>query len=438
MRLSPLKTLSLVLGMISLSCSAGEDSPGNVSASAGMGGTELGIGGGSGTRLASGGSAIVQGGAPFGQGGVGQGGATVGQGGATVGQGGATVGQGGATVGQGGATVGQGGAGQGGATLGDGGTTFGEGGTTGTSSCVPGVDTGDTCDPAIDVDECVRSTRTCTCSGTAWSCVPNAGEGGAGQGGAGQGGAGQGGAGQGGAGQGGAGQGGAGQGGAGQGGAGQGGAGQGGAGQGGAVSACSEGPREACASDNNSNVGTHCGYTYEMWCDTGNCCMTNTADGLTMNWNTSTNNVLGRKGIRPGSGDLTVHFSANYNPNGNSYLAVYGWTRNPLIEYYIVESWGNWRPPGGNSVGSVVVDGDTYDVYKTERRGMPSIDGPTTDFTQFWSVRRNKRDSGSVSVGAHFDAWASYDLTMGTFYEVSFVVEGYQSSGSADVTLSIE
>jgi endo-1,4-beta-xylanase len=56
-------------------------------------------------------------------------------------------------------------------------------------------------------------------------------------------------------------------------------------------------------------------------------------------------NILFRKGLRPGTREQVLNFSATYTPNGNSYLAVYGWTKNPLVEYYMVESWGTWRPP---------------------------------------------------------------------------------------------
>lgn len=49
-----------------------------------------------------------------------------------------------------------------------GGTMGGE-----TSGCVPGVDTGDPCDPAVDTDVCVRSTRDCVCGADSlWACTP--------------------------------------------------------------------------------------------------------------------------------------------------------------------------------------------------------------------------------------------------------------------------
>jgi hypothetical protein len=117
-------------------------------------------------------------------------------------------------------------------------------------------------------------------------------------------------------------------------------------------------------------------------------------------------------------------------------LSVYGWTKNPLVEYYIIESWGSWKPPGSaSSKGTITTDGGTYDIFQNSRTG-PSIEGNTT-FQQFWSVRQSKHTSGIITCGNHFSAWESKGMRMGNLYEVSFVVEGYQSSGNADVTMSM-
>ncbi|WP_438016877.1 glycoside hydrolase family 11 protein [Sorangium sp. So ce315] len=197
--------------------------------------------------------------------------------------------------------------------------------------------------------------------------------------------------------------------------------------------ACTAGDLRVC----DNGINQHCGLTYEYWKDRGEGCMVNTADGFSVNWN-NINNLLARKGVRPGGKDHVVTYEADYRPNGNSYLGVYGWTTSPLIEYYIIDSWGNWRPPGGEGfVGTVESDGGTYDIYKTQRVNQPSIEGTAT-FYQFWSVRKDKRTSGTITVANHFNAWERYGLTLGRFYEVSLVVEGYQSSGSADVKLSIQ
>jgi endo-1,4-beta-xylanase len=203
------------------------------------------------------------------------------------------------------------------------------------------------------------------------------------------------------------------------------------------TSACSEANVEACAANNSNKVGKHCGLTYEIWTDSSNSCMTNTASGFKASWTTANGNYLARKGVRPGSTSPVVTYSANYQPNGNSYLAIYGWTQSPLIEYYIVDSWGTWRPPGTDAIGTVTVDGGTYDIYQSFRDNKPSIEGDT-DFYQYWSVRREKRTSGTITVAPHFEAWKKFGLTMGKFYEVSLVIEGYQSSGSADVTVAFK
>jgi endo-1,4-beta-xylanase len=47
-----------------------------------------------------------------------------------------------------------------------------------------------------------------------------------------------------------------------------------------------------------------------------------------------------------------INFGGTYSPNGNSYLSVYGWTKSPLVEYYIVESYGTYNPGSGKNMAS--------------------------------------------------------------------------------------
>ena len=189
----------------------------------------------------------------------------------------------------------------------------------------------------------------------------------------------------------------------------------------------------------NNATGYEGNYAYELWKDYGDTSMTLKGNGLFECWWQNIGNVLFRKGVKwdctktySQLGNITVNYGVDYQPNGNSYLCVYGWCRNPLVEYYIVDCWGTWRPPGANSKGTIYVDGAAYDVYETTRYNQPSIDGNTT-FQQYWSVRQDKRTSGTISVTEHFKAWEHMGMRMGVMYEAAFNVEGYQSSGWADV-----
>ena len=87
-------------------------------------------------------------------------------------------------------------------------------------------------------------------------------------------------------------------------------------------------------------------------------------------------------------------------------------------------------------MGTINVDGGTYDIYTSDRINQPSIDGTST-FKQFWSVRTEKKTSGTISVSDHFKAWTSKGMKLGLLYEASFTIEGYQSSGSATINQNI-
>lgn len=188
-----------------------------------------------------------------------------------------------------------------------------------------------------------------------------------------------------------------------------------------------------------NELGTLDGYDYELWKDSGTTTMTLEGQGLFRCQWSDINNALFRIGKKfdctqtwEEIGDITVKYGADYFPVGNSYLCVYGWTREPLVEYYVVQSWGNWRPPGAESLGVITVDGSQYDVYVTTRTNQPSIDGTQT-FQQFWSVRKGKRTEDTVSLTEHFRSWADLGLELGNLYEVALTVEGYQSSGVAEI-----
>ncbi|RYY04856.1 MAG: 1,4-beta-xylanase [Gammaproteobacteria bacterium] len=195
-----------------------------------------------------------------------------------------------------------------------------------------------------------------------------------------------------------------------------------------------------------NSTGTNNGFYYSFWKDSGNATMTLQAGGrYTSQWTNGTNNWVGGKGWKPGNSTRTVSYSGNYGGSNsqNTYLALYGWTRSPLIEYYVIESYGSYNPAtcsGGTDYGSFQSDGATYNVRRCQRVNQPSIDGNSSTFYQYFSVRNPKKGfgniSGTITFANHANFWASKGLTLGAHDYQILATEGYQSTGSSDLTVS--
>lgn len=133
------------------------------------------------------------------------------------------------------------------------------------------------------------------------------------------------------------------------------------------------------------------------------------------------------------SADRNITFSGSTSHSAGTVLvSVYGWTKNPLIEYYIQEYASDGKGSAqGTQVGTVESDGSVYDIWKHTQVNQPSIVGTTT-FTQYISNRRTARPgSGTVTTKNHFDAWAKLGLNLGAHNYQVLATEGWGSAGGS-------
>jgi hypothetical protein len=129
-------------------------------------------------------------------------------------------------------------------------------------------------------------------------------------------------------------------------------------------------------------------------------------------------------------GTITAQFASRKtgSAGGYSYIGMYGWTTNPCVEWYVVDDSYNTMPinPGmTTNKGERMIDGGTYVIYTRPTTGSGgSRCSGTTNWMQYYSVRRTARACGVISLTEHFNAWQALGMDMtGDLLEAKILVE---------------
>jgi endo-1,4-beta-xylanase len=204
-----------------------------------------------------------------------------------------------------------------------------------------------------------------------------------------------------------------------------------------AAMAALPGTAKAATTICSNQTGTNGGYYYQMWsAGTGSACITlNSGNSYSASWSNVGDFVAG-VGWNPGS-NATVSFSSGLSASGGTTLvSLYGWSTNPLVEYYVMENYAGSPPTAGTYMGQVSSDGGTYNIYEHQQVNQPSIVGTAT-FEQYLAIRTSPTSSGTITTQNFFNAWASHGMRLGTLNYQILATESFGGgSGRSSVTVN--
>ncbi len=155
---------------------------------------------------------------------------------------------------------------------------------------------------------------------------------------------------------------------------------------------------------------------------------------FSLSWN-NVNDVVSGKGWLPGSARVINYNVGTLNGSYNL-VGAYGWTRSPLIEFYVVEMGANIA---GSYINTINSDGHSYRVYKHLQVNQPSVESQNSTFWQYldnWggsSVGSNH----AINLANHINNWKSRGgQGFGNFYYLVLGCEAWGGrSGNINATV---
>jgi len=196
-------------------------------------------------------------------------------------------------------------------------------------------------------------------------------------------------------------------------------------------------PAHAATQICSNQSGNNGGMYYQMWsAGQGSACITlNSSNSYSSSWSGIGDFVAG-VGWNPGS-TQSISYNGSLNANGGTNLvSLYGWSTNPLVEYYVIDNYVGSPNYAGQNMGTMTSDGGTYTIIKHQQVNQPSIQGTTT-FWQYLAIRTSPRSSGTITFQNFVNAWASKGMNLGSMnYQIMATEAWGGGSGNSNITVN--
>jgi hypothetical protein len=190
---------------------------------------------------------------------------------------------------------------------------------------------------------------------------------------------------------------------------------------------------QALTITSNHQIGFVGDWFYTHWKDAGTTSQTVNSDGtFSVTWQGGNYNFVGGPGWNNGNVNRKIGYNVSAD-GGASYITLYGWSRNPLVEYYILQRW-TYDPSAGATQGTTFTsNGTTWTTYRSQRVNQPSIDGTKT-FYQYWSKPSQQKALGQnheIIFADHVAAWAASGWNLGNLNDLG------PTPGTSDPTYQV-
>ena len=174
-----------------------------------------------------------------------------------------------------------------------------------------------------------------------------------------------------------------------------------------------------------------------MYVSTGSACITlNSANSYSTTWSGIGDFVAG-VGWNPGT-TSTKSFSGSLSASGGtSLMSLYGWSTNPLVEYYVTENYvGSPNTLVRTRARSPATAAPTTSTStsRSTSHASPATPAPSSST---WRIRTSPASSGTITFQNFVNAWASHGMNLGTLNYQILATESFGGgSGNSSVTVN--